>query len=119
MTRSGRASTPLTLLVTVTEANCPRCPQCGRDPSGCTCGQNCSSACVTKDHATFGACMRSKGLYVAPNLSDTGASKRWDSELSAYRDARRQGVQPAGTTMAKVNEAMRLSDSTGVAFQAA
>jgi len=82
-------------------------------------GKRCSSACPTQDHRTFGECMRSKNLQLTPNLSDTGASKAWDAELSAYRDARAQGIQPAGTTMAKVQEAVEISNATGVAYKGA
>ena len=82
-------------------------------------GKRCSSACLTKDHKTFGECMRSKNLQLTPNLSDTGASKAWDAELSAYRDARSQGIQPSGTTMAKVREAVEISNATGVAYKGA
>ncbi|QIA28796.1 hypothetical protein [Streptomyces phage JXY1] len=82
-------------------------------------GARCSSACPTKDHRTFGECMRSKGLQLNPNLSNTGATKAWDAELQAYRDARRQGVQPSGTTMDKINQAMEISDKTGVAYKGA
>ncbi len=63
--------------------------------------------------------MRAKNLNLNPNLSNTGASKAWDAELQAYRDARSQGIQPAGTTMAKVREAVEISDKTGVAFKGA
>lgn len=82
-------------------------------------GKRCSSACPTKDHRTFGECMRAKNLNLNPNLSDTGASKAWDAELSAYRDARAQGIQPSGTTMAKVREAVEISNATGVAYKGA
>lgn len=82
-------------------------------------GKRCSSACLTKDHRTFGECMRAKNLNLNPNLSDTGASKAWDAELSAYRDARAQGIQPSGTTMKKIREAEEISQQTGVAFKGA
>uniref|UniRef100_A0AAU7GYF0 Minor tail protein n=1 Tax=Streptomyces phage Abafar TaxID=3158855 RepID=A0AAU7GYF0_9CAUD len=81
-------------------------------------GARCSSACPTRDHRTFGECMRAKNLNLNPNLADTGASKAWDGELQAYRDARAQGIQPAGTTMNKVREAVEISQTTGKAFQA-
>lgn len=81
-------------------------------------GKRCSSACLTKDHRTFGECMRSKNLQLNPNLSNTGATKVWDGELEAYRNARSQGIQPAGTTMKKVREAEDLSQSMGTAFDA-
>ncbi|WNM74998.1 hypothetical protein SEA_DENNEBES_42 [Streptomyces phage Dennebes] len=82
-------------------------------------GTHCSSGCPTKDHKTFGECMRSKNLQLNPNLSDAGKSKAWDAELQAYRDARSQGIQPAGTTMAKVQEAVEISNATGVAYKGA
>ena len=66
-------------------------------------------------HLTFGSCLRSKNLKV-----DTAREGRsaWDSELDAYRDARRQGVQPAGTKMPQIREAMALSEVVGKAFDA-
>ncbi|AUG87347.1 hypothetical protein SEA_ZOOBEAR_42 [Streptomyces phage ZooBear] len=81
-------------------------------------GARCSSACLTKDHRTFGECMRSKSLNLNPNLSNTQATKAWDGELQAYRDARAQGIQPAGTTRAKVQEAVEISNHRGKAFNA-
>lgn len=81
-------------------------------------GKRCSSACQTKDHQTFGECMRAKSLQLKPNLMGTMATKAHDAELQAYRDARAQGIQPAGTTMAKVREAVELSDMSGKAFNA-
>lgn len=82
-------------------------------------GARCSSACVTKDHRTFGECLRSKNLNLNPNLSETQLQKSWDKELDAYRDAVRQGVQPAGTTISKVREAMDISQATGEAYKGA
>lgn len=56
--------------------------------------------------------MRAKRLNLAPNLSNTGEQKQWDKELDAYESARRQGVEPEGTTMKKVDEAMRRAEAT-------
>ncbi len=81
-------------------------------------GARCSSACITKDHRTFGECLRAKGLNVNPNLMHVNAQKKMDSELQAYRDAKRQGVQPASVTQSAVDQAMAISDKTGVAFKA-
>lgn len=81
-------------------------------------GKNCSSSCVTKDHATFGECMRSKHLNLNPNLANTQKTISTERELQAYRDARRQGVRPDGTTMAKVEQAMKISDETGKPYGA-
>ncbi len=83
-------------------------------------GLRCSSACLTRDHRTFGECMRSKSLQVSPAVSDSYGTKQktWDKELDAYESAVAQGVQPRGTTQKLVDEAMRTSDATGVAYQA-
>jgi hypothetical protein len=80
-------------------------------------GARCSSACATRDHRTFGECMRAKNLNLNPQLANTGASKAWDAELQAYRDARSQGIKPTGTTMAKIREADEISQRTGTAFK--
>lgn len=84
-------------------------------------GKRCSSACLTKNHRTFGECMKAKNLNLSPHVSDAYSvgQKAWDRELHEYREARRQGVQPAGTTTAKVRQAMEASEKTGEAFQAA
>lgn len=44
--------------------------------------------------------------------------KKWNAELSAYKKAREQGIQPAGTSMKKVQEAIDKSDKAGKAFNA-
>ena len=44
--------------------------------------------------------------------------KKWDAELDAYREARAQGIQPAGTTMKAINEAKAASDTLGTAYNA-
>lgn len=46
------------------------------------------------------------------------SSKKWDKELQAYRDARAQGIQPAGTSLKQVREAVEISNKTGKAYQA-
>jgi len=50
--------------------------------------------------------------------ADSMSQKKWDAELSAYRDARSEGIQPAGTSMKKINEAKEASEKLGVAFDA-
>jgi hypothetical protein len=49
---------------------------------------------------------------------DRTAQKRWDAELQAYRDARSQGIQPAGTTLRKVQQAVEVSNKVGKAYDA-
>lgn len=48
----------------------------------------------------------------------TMTGKTWDRELSDYRDARRQGIQPAGTTAKAIHEAVKASDNLGSAYNA-
>ena len=64
--------------------------------------------------------MRSKALQVSPAVSDNYGSKQraWDKELDSYESAVRQGVQPRGTKQHLIDEAMKTSDATGVAYQA-
>jgi hypothetical protein len=76
---------------------------------------NCSSSCESRDHATFGECMRAKHLQVAP-IANLNGSRVWDAELNAYRKARAQGINPAGTTMKQVRDAEEISQRTGKAF---
>ena len=45
-------------------------------------------------------------------------NKKWDGELNEYKNARRQGIQPAGTSMAAVQEAYRASEVLGKAYDA-
>jgi hypothetical protein len=46
------------------------------------------------------------------------SAKSWDKELQSYRDARSQGIQPAGTTTQAVRAALEISDKMGKAFDA-
>lgn len=49
---------------------------------------------------------------------DSMSDKKWNAELSAYRDARSQGIQPAGTTMKAVQDAYDASERLGAAYNA-
>lgn len=74
-------------------------------------GENCSVKCETKDHATFGACMRS--MHVSVLGHNLAALSNWDNELQAYQSAVDKGIKPAGTTMKKIKAAERISDQLG------
>lgn len=68
-------------------------------------------------------CFGCKALGLQMNTGDANSnlrvsSKKWDKELQAYRDARAQGIQPAGTSMKKIQEAVRISNETGKAYGA-
>ena len=72
------------------------------------CGEDC-----------FGC--KAKGLQL--NTGDASSqkvmsNKKWDGELNEYRRARSQGIQPAGTTMAAIQEAYRASETLGKAYDA-
>jgi hypothetical protein len=47
---------------------------------------------------------------------DSTKQKTWDRELAAYKNARDEGIQPHGTTMSAVREAVEVSDKAGVAY---
>ena len=60
-----------------------------------------------------------KGLQL--NTGDAGRDipdRKWTSELKAYKDARAQGIQPAGTTMRDVEAAHKASETLGKAYNA-
>lgn len=68
-------------------------------------------------------CFGCKALGLQLNTGDANSNlnvstKKWDKELQAYRNARAQGIQPAGTSMKKVEEAVRISNETGKAYGA-
>lgn len=82
-------------------------------------GANCSSGCRTKDHKSWGECVRSKNAkvaYAGIGGGDATAQKRWDQELDMYRAARSEGIEPTGTTMPKIRAALEASDKAGMAF---
>lgn len=49
---------------------------------------------------------------------DATGQKRWERDLDAYADARRQGIQPETTQRAAVDQAVRFSDQAGMAYDA-
>lgn len=80
----------------------------------CGCGEG---------HLTFGACLRGKSLKIAyansAGGSDFTTQKKWDRELDLYRSAVAQGIEPDGTTTAKVRRALDLSDKAGRPYDGA
>jgi len=66
-------------------------------------------------------CFGCKGLTLQMNSGDAKRDipdKKWNAELQAYRDARAQGIQPAGTTMRHVEAAHKASEILGKAYNA-
>ena len=78
------------------------------------------------DHTKCGGpdkCFGCKARGLQLNTGDASSqkattNKKWEGELNAYRAARAEGIQPAGTTLEKVQEARRASDVMGKAFDA-
>lgn len=70
---------------------------------------SCTTACPTQDHASWGACVRAKGLQVSPAINDNYGTRQraLDSDLNHYESAVRQGLSPAGTTRDKVDAAFK------------
>lgn len=52
------------------------------------------------------------------NSQKSMSNKKWHGELDAYRAARAQGIQPAGTSMAHIKAAVDASNITGKAYDA-
>ena len=68
-------------------------------------------------------CFGCKGLSVQMNAGDADSrkfmsNKRHNRELDAYRDAVKQGIQPAGTTMDKIEAAVKASETLGRPYNA-
>lgn len=69
-------------------------------------------------------CFGCKALGLQMNAGDAKANstgmtnKAFDGELQAYRDARAEGIQPAGTSMNAVMEARRASEALGSPYNA-
>jgi hypothetical protein len=51
------------------------------------------------------------------NSKKTMSNKKFNSELNAYKEARRQGIQPSGTTMTKIEQAYKASENLGKAYK--
>jgi hypothetical protein len=66
--------------------------------------------------------MRAKNIRIAYcqswNNFDYTRAKSNEKELAAYKRAREQGIQPAGTTMRSVRKALDASDQLGTAYNA-
>ena len=80
----------------------------------------CRSNCATQDHETFGACARAANIkinavMVSPQRPMFDQTKM---ELSAYDAARRNGIQPEGTTINKVRAAENASRALGRPYNA-
>lgn len=70
------------------------------------CGEDC-----------FGCKVRTLELNTGDaNSKKNMSNKKFNKELDAYKDARKQGIQPGGTTMAKIEAAHKASEALGKAY---
>ena len=49
---------------------------------------------------------------------DASREKAWQKELSYYKSARAQGIQPEGTSTAQIRRAVEASNKVGKAYDA-
>lgn len=74
---------------------------------------------VNCDDTCFGCKARSLQLNTGDaNSQKSMSNKKWHGELDAYRAARAQGIQPAGTSMAHIKAAVDASNAMGQAYDA-
>lgn len=80
----------------------------------------CRSGCPTRDHVSYSECLRSANVRVTATVG-SALQPVWEktkSDLSAYEAARRNGIQPEGTTRQKVREAEAASRALGRPYDA-
>jgi hypothetical protein len=81
---------------------------------------NCRTGCKTQNHSSWAECARAANVTIAATLTSP-ASFLFDKtkkDLSAYRTARLNGIQPEGTTVEKVRAAEQASRHLGRAYNA-
>ena len=82
---------------------------------------NCTSSCKTKDHESYGDCLRANtpmfmGVTPSKNGWDQTKVKKDEKELKDYWAATRQGIEPRSTKLKDIDGAVQLSNEGGKAF---
>lgn len=72
----------------------------------------CRSGCPTQNHQSWGECARAARFHTA-GLSQRDYYKSFDGELRDYESCVSQGMQPEGTTRAKIDKCIRESNEAG------
>lgn len=83
-------------------------------------GENCRSGCRSKDHESYADCLKA-ARPASSNSTQTrstlyGLENQREVEVTAYRAARSQGIQPATTRLADINHAVASSQKAGQAL---
>ena len=84
-------------------------------------GDKCRTGCPTRDHSSWGECLRASNLKVAYcgiGGGDATGQRKWDNELKEYRAATAQGIRPASTKTKDIRAAVEASNKSGIAFDA-
>lgn len=81
----------------------------------------CRQGCPTPgQHESYAACLRSANIRVGETINSV-AQEAWEKtkrDLPAYATARANGIQPEGTTLAKVKAAESASRLLGRPYNA-
>jgi hypothetical protein len=97
---------------------------------GCTKCDATSTEPLYDMNASFGTkepckencdCFGCKARGLQMNTGDAGrpvGKKEWEGRLKFYKDARNQGIQPAGTQRLQVEAAYKASETLGKAYDA-
>ena len=93
-----------------------------------TCGIESSTPFIDNkfvqiDHSncTYDPCFGCKAKGLQLNTGDANSqknmsNKKFNKELDAYKEARKQGIQPNGTSMTKIDAALKASETLGKAY---
>lgn len=81
---------------------------------------SCRTGCKTKDHESYAACLRAAQVQTADVLTSPMAEihSKTKADLSAYRRARAEGIQPGSTTQEKVRQAQEATRLLGRPYDA-
>ena len=81
---------------------------------------SCRTGCKTKDHASYAECLREATVQTPAVLTSPLQSvyEKTKKDLSAYRTARANGIQPGGTGLDKVRDAEQATRMLGRPYDA-
>ena len=81
---------------------------------------NCRSGCKTQNHSSYSECLRAANVTVTAVINSPLQSmfEGTKKDLSAYETARRNGIQPEGTSLDKVRAAETASRRLGRPYDA-
>ena len=81
---------------------------------------NCTSGCKTQDHASYGECLRAKNAVdknSTRSVDDLYAKNALNTmEITEYRAARAQGIQPKTTRLPDIRQAVAASKKADTAL---